>query len=160
MHTTSELIKITVYRPLDGIRTPYILSLDRQRNVVSEVVDEAELAHIKANPMVLKRHTLVATPAAPVSHAAHLKEQGLYKHITDAGVVISRQPPDQWEVSFEEWLDKDKPNPFPYSEDLRFEYFDELDDIQARIAEGTCPGCELIKMQVSFRIRLREMLDA
>lgn len=157
MDNTSELIKIKVYRPLDGLRTPYTFTLDRQRNVISDEIDEEELEQIKANPAALRRHTIAAPP---VSHASNLKEQGLFKHITDAGVVISRQPPDQWELSFEDWLDKDKPNPFPYSEDLRFEYFDELDDIKARIAEGTCPGCELIKMQVSFRIRLREMLDA
>jgi hypothetical protein len=160
MEPTSELIKINVYRPLDGLRTPFTISLDRQRNVVSDVIDEVELAQIKANPMSLKRHTI--SPAAPtlVSHADNLKGQGLFKHITDAGVVISRQPLDSWELAFEDWIDKTKPNPFPTSEDLRLEYFDELDDIQARIADGTCPGCELIKMQVSFRVRLREMLDA
>jgi hypothetical protein len=159
MDTTSELIKINVYRPLDGLRTPYTIALDRQRNVVSDQINEVELAQIKANPMALRRHTIAPADRPALSHVDNLKEQGLFKHITDAGVVISRQPPDRWELDFIEWLDKDKPNPFPYSEDLRFEYFDELDDIQARIAEGTCPGCELIKMQVSFRIRLRELID-
>lgn len=160
MEPTSELIKINVYRPLDGLRTPYIISLDRQRNVVSEVLNEAELAHIKANPTILRRHTIGPVPSAPGTHSDNLSAAGLFKHITDAGVVISRQPLDSWELAFEEWIDKTKPNPFPASEDLRLEYFDELDDITARIAEGTCPGCELIKMQVTFRVRLREMIDA
>lgn len=155
MDTTSELIKINVYRPLDGLRTPYTISLDRQRNVVSDVINEMELAQIKANPIALQRHTIAAPT---VSREEHLKNQGLYQHITDSGVVLSRQPLSAWEAEFEAWTNKEKPNPFPESEDLRLEFFDECDDVRARIEEGTCPGCELIKMQVAFRVRLKELL--
>jgi hypothetical protein len=159
MTTPNDLIKITVFRPLDGLRTPYTISLDRMRNVVSDEIDFVELERIKSNPFLMARHKLDAGPAAKTdAHNALLQSQGLFKHITDTGVVISREPPDQWSEQFVTWLAKDQPNPFPDTEDLRIEYFEAFDDVTARIAEGNCPGCELTKTQVGFRIRVRERL--
>lgn len=158
MNATSDLIKINVYRPLDGLRTPYTIALDRQRNVVSDTVDEEELARIKASPSMLLRHTVDDTPDADTTHANLLQQQGLYKHITDKGVVISRNPVDEWGRQFESWLDSGQPNPFPDTDDLREEYFTAHADVAARIAEGTCPGCEMTKTQVNCRLRVRARL--
>lgn len=155
MSTTSAQIKINVYRPLEGLRTPYTITLDQQRNVVSDEIDVVELAHIKATPSVLARHTINSTPEA--QHAALLAKHGLYKHVTETGIVISKDKPDAWALSFEDWQDKGNPNPFAGTDALRLEFFQELADVQARIAGGTCPGCELNRLQVSYRTRLREL---
>lgn len=158
MSTPSDLIKINVYRPLDGLRTPYTISLDRQRNVVSDEVDQVELERIKSNPFLLKRHTL--TPDAQAQHADLLRQQGLYRHITEAGVVISREPLDDWALDFEKWIAKDQPNPFAGTDGLRMEYFDEHDAVSERVAAGDCPGCDLIRLQVTYRTKLKQQLEA
>lgn len=160
MNTPSELIKIHVFRPLDGIRAPYTILLDRFRNVVSDELDEEGLARIKSNPLVLARHTISVdgqpAPAAPRGDL--LQQQGLHKHITDNGIVISREPPDEWSLKFEDWLSEDQPNHFEGSEELRAEYFAERDEVQGRINAGHCPGCELTRLQVVYRIKLRELV--
>ena len=155
MSTTNAQIKINVYRPLEGLRTPYTIVLDQQRNVVSDEIDAVELAHIKATPSVLARHTINSTPET--QHAALLTKHGLYKHVTETGIVISKEKPDAWALSFEGWQDKDAPNPFTGTDALRSEFFQELVDVQDRIAAGTCPGCELNRLKVSYRARLREL---
>jgi len=151
-------INITVYRTLYGIRTPYVIKLDRMRNVVSDEVDSAELARIKNNPFLLARHRIQQGDARTEAHAALIQSQGLHKYVTDSGIVISREPPDEWTTQFEAWLDSGKPNPFPGTEDLRTEYFQEVSDVQERINAGNCPGCELTKTQVRFRVKLRTHL--
>lgn len=148
-----------MFRPIEGIRTPFILTLDKMRNLISDEIDHAELERIKSNPFVLARHRVAETPEAKIAaHDQLLRSQGLHKHITDKGIVISRDPVDEWGQQFEAWLDRGQPNPFPDTDDLREEYFAAHDDVAARIAEGTCPGCEMTKTQVTFRLRVRARL--
>ena len=161
MLTSNELIKINVFRPLDGLRAPYTISLDHLRNVVSDVLDEAELQRIKSNPYLLARHQIEKGPeAAAREHQSLLDSQGLHRHVTERGIVLSREPLDSWELNFDMWLDPDSPNPFENTEDLREEYFVERADVVSRIASGNCPGCELNRMQVGYRNRLRESISA
>lgn len=155
MTTPNEHISIVVFRPLDGIRTPYKITLDRLRNVISDEVDRDALERIKANPFILARHRI---DAGPDTHTALLQAQGLHRQVTDKGVLITRTPPDEWSTKFDQWLKKDQPNPFPGTDELRVSYYQELDDVEARIAAGNCPGCEIIKTQVSYRERLRTQL--
>lgn len=157
----TDLIKIHVFRPLDGLRAPYTISLDRARNVVSDELDHEALDRIKGNPYLLARHRIddgSAPPSTAESHQDLLQRQGLHKHITDDGIVISREPPDAWALNFDDWLTEGKPNPFDGSDELRVDYFAERDEVQKRVNAGNCPGCEMTRLQVIYRIRLRELL--
>lgn len=165
---SNDLIKIHVFRPLDGLRAPYTISIDRARNVVSDELDQVAFDRIKGNPHLLARHRIddgsappsSAPPSSAESHQDLLQRQGLHKHITDEGIVISREPPDAWSLNFDDWLTEEKPNPFAGSDDLRADYFAERDEVQKRVNAGNCPGCELTRLQVTYRIRLRELLAA
>ncbi len=144
-----------MFRPIDGLRTPCLIVLNRQRDVIFDGVDEEALAQIKASPHRLARHRL--EPAAMDPKTA-VEQAGLQRHVTEKGILLSREPLDEWGQKFEAWLDSSKPSPFrdPESERLRIAYFEEKVDTELRIAAGNCPGCELNRLQVEYRLKLRK----
>lgn len=152
-----ELIKINVYRPLDGIRTPYTLSLDRMRNLVGDEIDHVELEAIMSNPYRLARHR-IAQPGDPVLTPEQqlLAENGLSTYVTDRGIVISRKAPDEWSEQYAAWLDDAQPNPFEGTDEVRDAYRAERDETQSRVDAGQCKGCELNRLKVEYRIKLRQ----
>jgi hypothetical protein len=166
---TDSLIRLTVYRPLDGLRAPYVITLDHMRNVVSDEVDTAELARIKSDPLLLSRHTLNHAAPLPTADEAtlvyepadsketKLLEQGFYIRLSDTGVMISKEPPTQLELKLRNWLRPDKPNPFPETDEMRLTYFNEADELQNKVTSGGCPRCEITKLQISYRDKLREV---
>lgn len=158
METPSELISFSIFRPVGGIRTPHIMTLDRGRNVVSEVIDYEELGRIKSSPHRLARHTVDTAENAEERQAATLQRGGLYKHITDKGITISREPPDGWALKFDDWRDPAHPNPFAGTDELRAAYLVERSVIMAEIDAGNCAGCEMNRVDVSYRNQLRKQL--
>lgn len=142
MTASKAPIVIKVFRPLDGIRTPYILELDAARNVLSFEVDHAELGRIKANAALLARHQT----AAPL----------LYTHITDEGVLLSAEPLDGWGALFEVWQDTTQPNPFPGTCGIREEWAADLKETRQKIENGDCPSCDMMRLKVSYRVKIKE----
>lgn len=156
----SNNISIKLFRVKNGMRTPHILVLDRERNVISEEVDPAELERILSNPFLVARHMVDAPAGLDGRAALALHQQGLYAEVRDdGGLHISRDAPDDWTRRFNRWTTVGKSNPFTGTDELREAYFSDLALVETRVAAGDCPSCEVTRVMGSYKIKLRELTD-
>ena len=148
-------IEIKFFKTEDGLRTPYTLVMDNERNLISMLRDEAALARIKSSPHLLRRHSVAAEPALnPLKPWIPTP----VVHITDGGIVVSKEPLDEWETLFEYWMSPEATNPFVGTDELRTGFLQDMAATAALIASGGCNGCESNRLKVSYRIKLRKAL--
>ncbi len=154
---TSQTIRIDVYRPLNGIRTPYILLLDQRRNVVSDEVDEAALNRILESPYLLGRHLVDEAPGVSVQAAQTMRKMGLHAEHGPRGLVVSRVAPSEFSSNFSKWLVSTRPNTFEGTDALRAAYFAEKKALDKKVKAGECAPCELSALIATYRAQLKAL---
>jgi len=148
-------IPIRLYREIGGERRPFVLYIDADRNFIEEIFDEAHHA-------MLQRAT-----EAKLRIKTQLDEQDQMKSSVVTAMKhratpeTSLDPETQKKVNEGKtwlWFSKDYPNSIEGSEELRQEFFKELNALHAsHIANGTkCRGCEEGALSRKYRKILKE----
>lgn len=153
--TPNVRVPIRFYREIGGVRRPFILYLDADRNFIEEVFD-------KDHHDMLQR----ASHAKLVIAAQRVEQENMQASVDAASKLHSTpdatlSPDIQKKIKEGKtwlWFSKDHPNSIEGSEELRQAFFKELDDLHAsHAANGTkCRGCEEGALSRKYRSILKE----
>ena len=121
--------KLRIFRIKDGVRIPYVLELDHELTVLAEYADTTEVDHIREGRRNPRKPRVADSPARRIATAM-----------------------SKWAT------ERVADNPIPGTDDLRDEYFKELEALETKYAdkESKCPACEIGKLMRRYREKMEK----
>lgn len=153
--TQDVKIPIRFYREVEGEKRPFILYIDANRNFIEEVFDEDHYAMLQraAHAKLRIEEQRGDQEQLKASVEAAMRHHAAPGTVLDPEIQKKIKEGKTWL-----WFSKDYPNSIDGSEELRQEFFKELEELHAtHAAKGTkCKGCEEGALSRKYRKILKE----
>ena len=144
-----EIRYLYMYRVVGGQKQKFRFTLDRTFTIVEESPCREDGTLYNASGEM--------APTADTVQNMELKKRGYQTHTTDTTTYIDRVP--EREAMIHSFFVPTLPCKFDGCEELRVAYFQERDAI-AKKNGGTCPGCQMSKLQRKYKTIIEEQFTS